>query len=143
MWTPGTPRKYFFAIFQHFIGLFELSAFQNAFTGYFTLTLSGFMMLFVKLGFWVKNMVILYSEIRPKRTFFQMRFRNLKWLKILVLRHLPHCHIIDTWIFVRIGVKNGFLKCSLRPNVISLTLSQYNIFFSEKNSTLALLHSHI
>ena len=66
---------------------------QNALTGYFTITSSRFMMLCVKLGFWVKNMVILYSEIRPKRAFFQMRFRNLKWLQILVL------------IFVRNGVK--------------------------------------
>ena len=74
----------------------------------------------MKLGLLVENLVILYSEIRPKRAFFQMRFRNLKRLQILVLRHLPHCHIIDTWIFVRIGVKNGFLKCSLRPSVMCL-----------------------
>ena len=93
------------------------SAFWRAFTGYFTLTLSRFMMFFVKLGFLVKNLVILYSEIRPKHAFFQMRFRNLKWLQILVLRHLPHCHIIDTWIFVRNGVKKSFLTCSLRPTI--------------------------
>ena len=43
-----------------------------------------------------------------------MRFRNLKWLQILVLRHLPQCHNIDTWIFTRIGVKKSFLTCSLR-----------------------------
>ena len=61
------------------------------------------MMFFVKLGFLVENLVILYSKIRLKRAFFQMRFRNLKRLHILVLRHLPHCHNIDTWIFVRNG----------------------------------------
>ena len=118
-WRPlSPPQNIFCAIFQHLIHLFGLSAFQRAFTGYFTLTLSRFMMFFVKLLFLVENLVILYSKIRLKRAFFQMRFRNLKRLHILVLRHLPHCHIIDTWIFVRIGVKNGFLKCSLRPNHI-------------------------
>ena len=76
--APVTPPNFFFAIFQRFIDLFELSAFQRAFTGYFTLTLSRFMMFFMKLGFFVKNLVILYTKIRPKCAFFQMRFRNLK-----------------------------------------------------------------
>jgi len=109
------PKIFFCAIFQHLIHLFGLSAFQRAFAGYFALTLSRFVMFFVRLGFLVGSLVILCSEVRPKRAFFQMRFRNLKWLQILVLRHLPHCHIIDTWIFVRNGVKKSFLTCSLRP----------------------------
>ena len=86
------PKIFVFAIFQHLIHLFGVSVFWRAFTGYFTLTLSHFMMFFVKLGFLVENLVILYSEVRPKRAFFQMRFRNLKWLQILVLRHLPQYH---------------------------------------------------
>ena len=108
------------------IHLFGVSAFWRGFTGYFTLTLSHFMKFFVKMGFLVENLVILYSEIRPKCAFFQMRFRNLKWLQILVLRHLPHCHIIDTWIFVRNGVKRSFLTCSLRPNDTSTSTQKLN-----------------
>ena len=72
---PCQPPKIFFsAIFQHLIHLFGLSVFQRAFTGYFTPTLSRFMMFFVKLDFFQK-FVILYSEICLKRAFFQMRFR--------------------------------------------------------------------
>ena len=46
----------FFTIFQHLIDLFGLSAFQHAFTFYFTLTLSWYMMFLVKLGFLADNL---------------------------------------------------------------------------------------
>ena len=54
---PYRPLKLlFFAIFQHLIDLFGLSAFQRAFTFYFTLTLSWYKMFLVKLGFLAQNL---------------------------------------------------------------------------------------
>ena len=104
--APAAQRKYFYkTIFQHLIHLCGISGFHRAFTRKYTLTLSRFMMFFVKLGFLVEIIGVLYSEICPKRAFFQMHFWNLKWLPILVLRHLPQCYIMDTWIFARNGVK--------------------------------------
>ena len=95
VWGPWSPPKnIFFANFRRFIHLCGLSAFQCAFTRYFMLTLSRFMMFFVKLGFLVKTLGILYKEIRPKRTFFYLCFWNLKWLQNLVLRHLPQWYIL-------------------------------------------------
>ena len=44
------PENIFFTIFQHLIHLCGLSAFQHAFTQYFTLTLGHFMMVFHKIG---------------------------------------------------------------------------------------------
>ena len=52
--APLDHRKMFFHNFQYFINLFRLSAFQCAFTIYFTLTLSWYMMFLVKLRFWPK-----------------------------------------------------------------------------------------
>ena len=55
-WRPLLPpENIFFTNFQCFIDLFGLSAFQHAFTRYFTLTLSRFMMFFIKSGVLVKN----------------------------------------------------------------------------------------
>ena len=42
-----------------------------------------------------------------KFAFFQMRFRNLGWLGLLVLRRLPRCRAVDTWIFLQSGVKQS------------------------------------
>ena len=50
------PENIFFTNFQCFIDLFGLSAFQRAFTFYFTLTLSWYMMFLVKLGFLADNL---------------------------------------------------------------------------------------
>ena len=49
-----TPFLPFFAIFQRFIDLFELSAF----TGHFTLTFSRFMMFFCKIEVFRENIFI-------------------------------------------------------------------------------------
>ena len=68
------PENIFFTNFQCFIDLFGLSAFQHAFTRYFTLTLSRFMMFFIKFVLLVENMGILFSENFPKRAFLSNAF---------------------------------------------------------------------
>ena len=58
MGAPIDPLNFFFYHFQYFIDLFGLSGFQHAFTIYFPLTLSWYMMFLVKLGVWAENLAI-------------------------------------------------------------------------------------
>ena len=61
-WRPLSPPKNIFSTnFQRFIDLFGLSAFQHAFTRYFTLTLSCFMTFFIKWGVLFENIGIFYT----------------------------------------------------------------------------------
>ena len=64
---PCRPPKIFFpAIFQRLIHLFGLLAFQRAFTRYFTLTLSHFMMFFCQIGIFGRK----FLEISEKNIYF-------------------------------------------------------------------------
>ena len=72
------PKNIFFAIFQRFVILLVLSAFQRTFTFYYTHVFSQFMMFLVKFGFLVENLGISYSKIRPKIANFKMRFHVAK-----------------------------------------------------------------
>ena len=91
---PQTPEKYFFHHFQYFIDLFVLSAFQHAFTVYFTLTLSWYMMFLVKLGFLAAFLGIFIrrkSDVykTPKEYQIHMCFCDIQLLRTINVKSCP------------------------------------------------------